>query len=84
MVWVFRRAAASREKSSVLVGGRLGAGEKASQNLTEAFPGLRVAHHFPPFGFERRAPERAALRRAIRETGADVVSVGLGFPSRNE
>ena len=82
MPWVLAPKAASQNRTMLFVGGRVGAAERASEVMEESFPGLRVGHHFPPFGFEQQPSEWAALRRAIVESGADIVFVGLGFPKQ--
>ena len=82
MPWLFGPVAAQRERAMLLVGGRPGAAELAAEALQRSFPGLRVGYHFPPFGFETQLSEWDALRRAIRDTQADIVFVGLGFPKQ--
>lgn len=82
MPWLFGPVAAQRERTMLLVGGRAGAAESAAEALQRESPGLRVEHHFPPFGFETRLSEWDALRRAISDSRADIVFVGLGFPKQ--
>ncbi len=82
MPWVLGRPAAERGRRFLLVGGRPQAAVLAAENLARTFPNLSVHHHFPPMGFETNEVEQAALRRAIRDSQADIVFVGLGFPKQ--
>ena len=82
MPWLLAPTAVQQGRTLLLVGGRVGAAEQAAEELRRSFPGLRVGHHFPPFGFETRLSEWDALRGAIGEAQADIVFVGLGFPKQ--
>jgi N-acetylglucosaminyldiphosphoundecaprenol N-acetyl-beta-D-mannosaminyltransferase len=82
MPWLFGPAALQRDRAILLVGGRKGAAERATEALRHAFPGLRVGYHFPPFGFETEPTEWDALRRGIADSEAAIVFVGLGFPKQ--
>jgi N-acetylglucosaminyldiphosphoundecaprenol N-acetyl-beta-D-mannosaminyltransferase len=68
-----------------LLGGRPGAVEKASQNLQERFPGLRIAGTYsPPYGFERDPEENARIVEKIRRASPDILLVGLGSPKQEK
>lgn len=73
-------AAAAAAEAGVrfyFLGGRAGVAEQAAQNLRRAFPGLQivgVTHGY--FG----AGDAEALCRDIRESGADILWVGIGSP----
>jgi N-acetylglucosaminyldiphosphoundecaprenol N-acetyl-beta-D-mannosaminyltransferase len=56
--------------------------EQLGRNLTDRFPGLRIAGaHSPPFR-ELTAEEDDAIVREINESGADIVWVGLSTPKQ--
>lgn len=82
MPWILAPEAVRHGRPMLLVGGRDGAAERGAMVLRQAYPGLRVGHHFPPFGFETRPAAWDALRRSIAEARADIVFVGLGFPKQ--
>jgi alpha-1,3-mannosyltransferase len=65
--------------SIVLIGSRSGVAERAAAKLTELCPQHRVVgvHH----GF-LTAPQTAEIVRTIRNSGADVVLVGMGNPQQ--
>lgn len=66
-----------------ILGGRTGVPEEAARRLQLAHPGLVVAGTCsPPFGFERDSAENEAIVAAIRNSGADLVFVGLGAPKQ--
>lgn len=75
-------AARERGRALLMVGGRQGAAEAAATRVRESFPGLATSSYFPPFGFESSELEWTALQRAVGESEADVVFVGLGFPKQ--
>lgn len=74
--------AAKRDRRVLLLGGRAGAGELAVQRLRQLHPGLSVATHCPPWGFEHDAAEMARIRRAIVDNESDIVFCGFGCPKQ--
>ncbi len=64
-------------------GGRPGAAERCAQVLAGKHNGLDVCGTYcPPLGFETDKQENAKAIRAIRESRADVLFVGLGAPKQ--
>lgn len=75
------KRAASRGDRLFLMGGNPGAADRAARVLTEHYPGLIIAGtHCPPFGFDRDESQNAAIQEMIRESGANLLFVGLGAP----
>ena len=66
-----------------LLGGAEGAAERAAAALRAAHPGLHVAWHFPPFGFESDPTAQAGIESALAAFGPCVCLVGLGFPKQD-
>jgi N-acetylglucosaminyldiphosphoundecaprenol N-acetyl-beta-D-mannosaminyltransferase len=79
-------AAAARAGRSVFL---LGGGEPdtaalAARRLKNDNPSLRIASHFPPFGFRRNSGEMRRIIDALQATRPDIVFVGLGFPKQED
>lgn len=74
--------AARQGRRVLLLGGRAGAGELAARRLRELHPGLSVATHCPPWGFEHDAAEMEGVRRAIVDNESDIVFCGFGCPKQ--
>lgn len=65
-----------------LLGGKQETLEKLTRNFSERFPGVDIAgSHSPPFG-EWPADEFDTITRKIRESGANLIWVGLGCPKQ--
>jgi N-acetylglucosaminyldiphosphoundecaprenol N-acetyl-beta-D-mannosaminyltransferase len=83
LIWTLTDAAASAGRSIFLLGGAPGVADQAARRLETASPGLVVAGTCcPPLGFERDPDELAAVVDAVRESHADIVFCGLGFPKQ--
>jgi N-acetylglucosaminyldiphosphoundecaprenol N-acetyl-beta-D-mannosaminyltransferase len=83
LIFTLSAAAAANGRSIYLLGGEPGVPERAAAELTRCFPGLRVAGTAaPPFGFDRRPEELAAVRTQVAQARPDIVFVGLGFPKQ--
>lgn len=76
------RAAGERDIPILLLGGRPGASTRAATRLKEAIPGLRVADHCPPFGFESDLDHWAAVVAAVCDCDGGIVFCGFGFPKQ--
>jgi len=82
-VFVLLVAEAARQGRRVLLlGGRAGAGELAVRRLRKLHPGLAIATHCPPWGFEQDAAEMARIRQVIVENESDIVFCGFGCPKQ--
>ncbi len=83
MVWTLAEAGAKKGRSVYMLGGDPGTAEAAGAILQKKYPGLRLAGTYcPPMGFEKDPAEMAALRRAVGDSGADMVYVALGSPKQ--
>ena len=77
--------AAQRGYSVFLLGGSPGAAASASRQLMERHPDLKIAGcECPPFGFYKSAEQNQSIQRKIRESGADILFVGLGAPQQEQ
>jgi N-acetylglucosaminyldiphosphoundecaprenol N-acetyl-beta-D-mannosaminyltransferase len=77
--------AAQRGYSVFLLGGSPGAAESACAELVRRHPNLKIAGCVcPPFGFYKHGAQNNAIQRTIRESGADILFVGLGAPQQEQ
>ncbi|HUB70356.1 MAG TPA: WecB/TagA/CpsF family glycosyltransferase [Acidimicrobiales bacterium] len=76
------RAAADAGIGVFLLGGPPEAGEKAASILAAKFPGLRVSHMSPPFGFERDSEQMEHVIGALSDKAPQVVFCAFGFPKQ--
>ena len=68
-----------------LLGGRPGAAEKAKDTLEARHPSLQiVGTHCPPYGFESKPAELAAINSKIKAAAPDLLFVGLGAPKQEK
>jgi N-acetylglucosaminyldiphosphoundecaprenol N-acetyl-beta-D-mannosaminyltransferase len=75
--------AAERGYSIYLLGGNEGAAPKAATRLKARHPGLRIAGcSCPPMGFHLDPAQNNSVLTQIRESGADILFVGLGAPKQ--
>jgi N-acetylglucosaminyldiphosphoundecaprenol N-acetyl-beta-D-mannosaminyltransferase len=73
--------AAERGYSVFLMGGSPGAAESACEKLLERHPQLKIAGwDCPPYGFVKEPEQNRAIQEKIRQSGADILFVGLGAP----
>jgi N-acetylglucosaminyldiphosphoundecaprenol N-acetyl-beta-D-mannosaminyltransferase len=76
-------AAARGGRLFIVGGGAPGIAERAGVALAERYPGLVFTGEITPdFGFERDPARTAELVEAVRQSRADLVLVGLGFPKQ--
>jgi N-acetylglucosaminyldiphosphoundecaprenol N-acetyl-beta-D-mannosaminyltransferase len=75
-------AAAAAGQPVFLLGGNPGVAEIAAARLRELHPGIEVAYHCPPFGFESDDEALETIRLALRRAKPGLVLVGLGFPKQ--
>ncbi|MEQ8770544.1 MAG: WecB/TagA/CpsF family glycosyltransferase [Phycisphaerales bacterium] len=75
-------AMGERGRRVFLLGGNPGVAERAGREL-EARCGVEIAGtRCPPVGFEGDPEEMDAMRRQLRDSGADLVLVALGSPKQ--
>lgn len=76
--------AASHRRGIYIVGGGIGdTAERAGRALAARYAGLRFAGAVAPdFGFEKDPAQVADIVSAVRDSGAELVLVGLGFPKQ--
>lgn len=66
-----------------LLGGSEEASSRAAENVAQNYPNVKlVGRASPPFGFERDPSISAALVAEVRQSGAELVIVGLGAPKQ--
>jgi N-acetylglucosaminyldiphosphoundecaprenol N-acetyl-beta-D-mannosaminyltransferase len=82
LVLTLPRAAAGAGFPVFLLGGNPGVAEAAAAQLQQQHPGIRVACHCPPFGFEDDPVELDRIRHALLREPPALVLVGLGFPKQ--
>jgi N-acetylglucosaminyldiphosphoundecaprenol N-acetyl-beta-D-mannosaminyltransferase len=83
LIYSLSAAAAEQGRSIYLLGGAAGVPDRAGQELSRRFPGLKVAGAAaPPVGFDQTAEGLSAVRDELRRAAADIVYVGLGFPKQ--
>jgi N-acetylglucosaminyldiphosphoundecaprenol N-acetyl-beta-D-mannosaminyltransferase len=77
--------AAQQGYSVFLLGGSPGAAAGACEKLQQRHPQLKIAGwDCPPYGFYKVAEQNLAIQRKIRESGADILFVGLGAPQQEQ
>jgi len=83
LIYTLSAAAAANGRTIYLLGGAPGVPQRAADELTRRYPGLRVVGaDSPPMGFDREPGEIAALRARLSAANPDIVYVGLGFPKQ--
>jgi len=69
--------------SVFLLGAAPGVGIRAAEYIKRTWPDIQVAGVYsPPFGFETRKNENRKILKIIRESGPDLLIVGLGAPKQ--
>lgn len=77
--------AAQRGYSVFLLGGSPGAAGSACEQLQRRHLDLKIAgYECPHFGFYKSDEENKAIQSRIRESGADILFVGLGAPQQEQ
>jgi N-acetylglucosaminyldiphosphoundecaprenol N-acetyl-beta-D-mannosaminyltransferase len=77
--------AAQNGYSVFLLGGSPGAAPLACEKLEAMFPTLKIAGwDCPPFGFSKDQEQNKAIQKKIKDSGADILFVGLGAPLQEE
>ena len=67
-----------------LLGAAPGVAQRAADNLLLQYPGLQVAGTYsPPLGFEKDPQELDKINTMLRQSGADMLFVGMGVPKQD-
>jgi N-acetylglucosaminyldiphosphoundecaprenol N-acetyl-beta-D-mannosaminyltransferase len=84
LISTLSEAAAKRGRSVYLLGGARETAKGAAAILAGRYEGLRVAGTFSPaVGFEHEPAQVEEIRQRLAASGADIVMLGLGRPSRS-
>lgn len=76
--------AAKKGYSVFFLGAAPGVAQKAADNLCEKYIGLKVAGVYsPPLGFENDKEEISKINDMLKQSGADMLFVGLGVPKQD-
>ncbi|MFN4329831.1 MAG: WecB/TagA/CpsF family glycosyltransferase [Limnobacter sp.] len=66
-----------------LLGAAPGVAAKAAERIEQQYPGVEVSGHYsPPFGFELNEAECTDICRRVRDSGAELLVLGLGAPKQ--
>ena len=77
------RRAAEKGYSVFLLGAGPGVAEKAADNLRKDYPGIHISGTFSPsFGFEKKPEEVRKINTMLKESGTDILILGLGSPKQ--
>jgi N-acetylglucosaminyldiphosphoundecaprenol N-acetyl-beta-D-mannosaminyltransferase len=77
--------AAQRGYSIFLLGGSPGAAEAAASKLSLRHPDLKIAGwDCPAYGFYKSPEQNEAVQKIIRDSGAEILFVGLGAPQQEQ
>jgi N-acetylglucosaminyldiphosphoundecaprenol N-acetyl-beta-D-mannosaminyltransferase len=83
LIFSLSEAAARQGLSIYLLGGAPGVPQRAGDELSRAYPGLRVAGaDSPPLGFDTDPQAIEDVRDRVAAARPDIVYVGLGFPKQ--
>jgi N-acetylglucosaminyldiphosphoundecaprenol N-acetyl-beta-D-mannosaminyltransferase len=83
LIFSLSEAAARQGLSIYLLGGAPGVPERAGEELSRRYPGLRVVGaDSPPLGFDTDPRAIADVRDWVAAARPDIVYVGLGFPKQ--
>lgn len=82
-VWDVMNLANEKGYKVFLFGGKEEVLEKATTNIREKYPNLKIVGSYsPPFGFETDQEKLNAANEIIRSSGADLLIVFLGCPKQ--
>ena len=75
---------ATRGMNIYLLGAGPGVAEKCGRILEEKYPGIHtVGSYSPPFGFQNDKAEMQKINTLLKESGADLLFVGMGSPKQD-
>ena len=79
------KMAAEKGYKMFFLGAAEGVAAKAAENLMYRFKGLQIVGTYsPPFSFEKDPVEMDKIKSMIKESGADILIVGLGCPKQEK
>ncbi|OQY97671.1 MAG: acetyl-mannosamine transferase [Candidatus Brocadia sp. UTAMX2] len=85
LVPVICKFAAEKGYRLFFLGGRLGAVEKARENLIKMYPQIKIVGVYsPPFGFENNREENEIIIKMIQNARPEILLVGLGAPKQEK
>jgi N-acetylglucosaminyldiphosphoundecaprenol N-acetyl-beta-D-mannosaminyltransferase len=85
MIFSLSKAAAEANLSIFFLGGNPGAAEKAAEELTRKYPGLRIVGiHCPDVGFEKDPAQMKQMIDLLTAAQPSIVYVALGFPKQEK
>lgn len=83
LIFSLTAAAAASQRSIYLLGGEPGVPESAAAQLSQLYPGVKIAGTAAPsLGFDKDPRKVAEIRDHLLLTSPDIVYVGLGFPKQ--
>jgi N-acetylglucosaminyldiphosphoundecaprenol N-acetyl-beta-D-mannosaminyltransferase len=83
LIFSLSEAAARQGLSIYLLGGAPGVPQRAGEELSRRYPGLRVVGaDSPPLGFDTDPAAIEGVRDRVAAATPDIVYVGLGFPKQ--
>jgi N-acetylglucosaminyldiphosphoundecaprenol N-acetyl-beta-D-mannosaminyltransferase len=83
LIFSLSEAAARHGLSVYLLGGAPGVPQRAGEELSRRYPGLRIAGaDSPPLGFDTDPRAVEEVRDRVAAAAPDIVYVGLGFPKQ--
>ena len=77
------RRAAEKGYRVFLLGAAPGVAQKAAEKLKRDYPEIRITGTYSPsFGFEKKPDEVEKINNMLKESGADILILGLGSPKQ--
>lgn len=85
LIFSLCKRAANEGWTCFVLGGRKGVPERACENLSSRYPGLKIVGAYsPPYGFENDPIQLAETVRRVSEASPDICFVCLGEPKQTK